>query len=979
VHAPQKLVEQLQRVADQAQAASAAVFLPTPWEPTARALLLHVGPEAPLPELASQDAAEAFSAEVAETGHWAGHPAAADGIVASRSGDGVLIPVPLLTSLWAGAVAPGAGTPRRRQSDGRGPSSTAGWVGLRFAPLPDGSAGPASRTNVLLAHSLASTVVSLYGLLTDPLTGLPGRNELHGALRLDLHRARRRRLPCALVLVNPIGLDWVNAQHGRRAGDAVVREVVQALQSLLRRSDVLMRYGGAIFALPLGNVGASGAILVAERVRAHIAGRGFLNDTVRLRCAVGVVACEAAQAEALDPLDLLRRANEALAEARQQGGETAVVWRDAATGADAPTTDRLFGIFTGRTDKDYRNMGLLWDVLQVLSAARGSAELALHVVERLRTLLRPERVGLFISDDAGPRLLVGQQRGRDGAPVPLSAADVSEAERALMADAVASGEVRQGAVVIESAGEAGRELLGIAVPLLTSGRVLGTLSLVGTPEALDLDKTDLPVLTGVAAQLAVALDREHLAELNRVRAEHERRRLQAEVQDLRSALHQSQFVFQSTAMNDLLSRARRVAATDTTVLITGESGTGKERLAQTVHQLSARRTKPFVIVDCGAIPATLIDSELFGHERGAFTGAQQRSLGRLAQADGGTVLLDEIGELPLDVQSRLLRFVQEKTISMVGGTRSRTVDVRIIAATNRRLEDEVKAGRFREDLFYRLNVVRLHIPPLRERPDDVRLLAEHFSRTFAAEQRKPLAGFTPEAEALVLSHPWPGNVRELQNVILQAVVMSEADRLEVNDLALPPVVGESAPHAVAAPASRPVPAQPPPAPDGPPGTSPDPESASRAGGDGWSNLRAALDAEVCAAAAAQPRASLPIGRWLADDLVLAALDVAGGTRARAADRLGLPLTTFARRLAQAVAERPISTRPPTWTAVTEALAEVLAAPGAARSALADAIEVLLLDVVVTRVPGHLAYAASLLDLSTPTLKRRLAARAESHA
>jgi diguanylate cyclase (GGDEF)-like protein len=296
MHTPQKLVEQLQRVADQAQAASAAIYLPTPWEPAARALLLHVGGEAPLSELATQDAAEAFAAEVAETGHWAGHPAAADGIVASRSGDGVLIPVPLLTSLWAGAVAPGTATPRRRQSDGRGPSSTAGWVGLRFAPTPDGSAGPASRTNVLLAHSLASTVVSLYGLLTDPLTGLPGRNELHGALRLDLHRARRRRLPCALVLVNPIGLEWVNAQHGRRAGDAVVREVVQSLQSLLRRSDVLMRYGGAIFALPLGNVGAPAALLVAERVRNHIAARGFLNDSVRLRCAVGVVACEAAQA-----------------------------------------------------------------------------------------------------------------------------------------------------------------------------------------------------------------------------------------------------------------------------------------------------------------------------------------------------------------------------------------------------------------------------------------------------------------------------------------------------------------------------------------------------------------------------------------------------------------------------------------------------------------------------------------------------------
>ena len=586
----------------------------------------------------------------------------------------------------------------------------------------------------------------------------------------------------------------MNAHHGRRAGDAVVREVVQRLQSLLRRSDVLMRYGGAIFALPLGHGDRAGALLVAERVRSHIAGRAFLNDTVSLRCAVGVVAAEAADTETLEPLDLLRRANEALAAARQQGGEAVVVWRDDATGADAPATDRLFGIFTGRTDKDYRNMGLLWDVLQVLSGARGSTELAQKVVERLRTLLRPDRVGLFLSDEAGPRLLVGQEV-RAGSVVALAAADVSEAERGLIAEAAARGDVCQGPVTLPGGDgtAAGRTPVGIAVPLVTGGRVLGVLALVGAPETLDLDKSDLPVLTGVAAQLAVALDREHLADLHRVRAEHERRRLQAEVQDLRSALQGGQLVFQSPAMHELLNRTRRVAATETTVLITGESGTGKERLAQTVHQLSARRAKPFVIVDCGAIPATLIDSELFGHERGAFTGAQQRSLGRLAQADGGTVLLDEIGELPLDVQSRLLRFVQEKTISMVGGTRPRTVDVRIIAATNRRLEEDVSAGRFRADLFYRLNVVRLHIPPLRERPDDVRLLAEHFARGFAAEQRKPVAGFSPEAERRVIAYAWPGNVRELQNVILQAVVLSDGDRLEASDLLLPEAEAPAAP------------------------------------------------------------------------------------------------------------------------------------------------------------------------------------------
>ena len=376
-----------------------------------------------------------------------------------------------------------------------------------------------------------------------------------------------------------------------------------------------------------------------------------------------------------------------------------------------------------------------------------------------------------------------------------------------------------------------------------------------------------------------------------------------------------------------------------------------------------------MIVDCGAIPATLIDSELFGHERGAFTGAQQRSLGRLAQADGGTVFLDEIGELPLDVQSRLLRFVQEKTISMVGGTRARTVDVRIIAATNRRLEDEVRAGRFRDDLFYRLNVVRLHIPPLRERPEDVRLLAEHFTRTFAAEQRKLVTGFTAEAEQRVLAHTWPGNVRELQNVILQAVVLSDGDRLDVADLALP-----ATPATDATPPASEVRAPAAPAP-----SVARPESSAPAAGalPAWDALRARLDAEVVAAVRAEPRASWPLGRWVAADLTLAAHAAAAGVRVRAAERIGVPLSTYVRRLTHATAERAITTRPPSWEAVREALAAVVADLDSADGCLADRVDALLLDVVIHHVPAQLSYAASLLDLSTPTLKRRLTVRAAS--
>ncbi len=973
----ERLAAQLAHLAQQAGAVSASVFLPTPWNPSAPVVLVHAGDAPPLPELATPEAAEAFVAEVLESGAWNGASVTTDGFVTSKSGDGVLIAAPLLTSLWtaaAGAGTPPAGLLRRRTVDQRRTAPAAGWIALRLPPTS--SPAPGAPTAIALAHALASTIVSVYSVLTDPLTGLPGRHELMGVLRADLDRARRRRLPCALLLVNPLGLDTVNEQLGRRAGDGLIREVVHTMQSLLRRSDVLMRYGGAIFALPLGHVGADAALLVAERIRQHLAGRAFLQETMHLKCAVGVVACDAHDAEGLEPLDLLKRVNDALGLARQRQGDDVVLWQPEA-GEAGPSTDRLLGIFTGRTDKDYRNMGLLWDVLQAVSSAAGSTDLAAKVVERLFAVLHPTRAALFVTGDAGERLLFGQQRLDDlGEPRAIGAGDLTEDERAVVSAAVDAGAVRQRSTQVVTADGERRPQVAVAVPLITDGRTLGAVALVGSPEVLDLDRTDIHVLSGVAGQLAVALDREHLAERHRVHSEHERRRLQAEVLGLRS--QQSPIVFQSAAMAEVMSRARRVAATDTTVLITGESGTGKEMMAQTLHQLGGRRARPFVIVDCGAIPATLIDSELFGHERGAFTGAQQRSSGRLAMADGGTVFLDEIGELPLDVQSRLLRFVQEKTISMVGGTKARKVDVRIVAATNRRLEDEVRAGRFREDLFYRLNVVRLQIPPLRERPEDVRLLAEHFARAAAAEQRKPLAGFTPAAERALAAHRWPGNIRELQNTILQAVVLTDGDRLDATDLKL----ADAGALALPTPTPTPTPTVPvviaPSAPWPPP--LPATPAGARDGGAGsifdvaWDGLRRALDDEVRQAASATPRLTLPIGRWLAHEVVLVAHEHAAGIGARAAARIGLPQTTFARRLRQAETDRQLSTRPPTWGALRAALLAVIAADDLPVDGLADRAESLLLDVVLTHAPTPLAYAAALMGLSPPTMKQRLATR-----
>lgn len=225
-----------------------------------------------------------------------------------------------------------------------------------------------------------------------------------------------------------------------------------------------------------------------------------------------------------------------------------------------------------------------------------------------------------------------------------------------------------------------------------------------------------------------------------------------------------------------------VAPTDTTVLVLGESGTGKELVARAIHERSHRASKPFVVINCTAYPSTLLESELFGHEKGAFTGALRRKIGRFEQADGGTVFLDEIGDIDAVAQTKLLRVLQQQTIDRLGGNQSIRVDVRIIAATNKNLSVEVKEGRFREDLFYRLNVIPIQLPPLWERPKDIHILAQHFLERFSKEQEKRVVGFRSEAMRKLIENRWPGNVRELENSIEHAVVLAKDSLIELKDL-----------------------------------------------------------------------------------------------------------------------------------------------------------------------------------------------------
>ena len=279
----------------------------------------------------------------------------------------------------------------------------------------------------------------------------------------------------------------------------------------------------------------------------------------------------------------------------------------------------------------------------------------------------------------------------------------------------------------------------------------------------------------------------------------ERREVRVEAENLRRQLRERDdeglqgLIGASPAMQKVYRVARQVASSRATVLVTGESGTGKGELARAIHALGPRKGKPFVSLHCAALAESLLESELFGHEKGSFTGAERRRAGRFEQADGGTLFLDEVGEIPALTQVKLLRVLQERTFERVGGNEQVQVDVRVIAATNRDLAADVESGRFREDLFYRLNVVHVEMPPLRLRGADVIMLADRFLRRFALENHRRVEGFTDKARTKLVAHRWPGNVRALENMIERAVVLCEGTQIDEDDLPF-----EAAPEAFGA-------------------------------------------------------------------------------------------------------------------------------------------------------------------------------------
>jgi len=426
------------------------------------------------------------------------------------------------------------------------------------------------------------------------------------------------------------------------------------------------------------------------------------------------------------------------------------------------------------TARTVRDLNVLLEFSRTLNSVRGLAALQEKVLEAVLAIVPADQAAVLLSEDGvgGFSSIVGRHR-RLGPNQPIHASQTILSRVLEENLAVLSNDVQSDAAYREADSLLERKVHSVlAVPLEVQGKMLGVMYLDASSPGARFDSDLLEFVATLGNITALAI--ENARHIERLGGEN--RRLYEELN-----IHHS-MIGESKAMHEVYDFVSRVAGRDSTVLISGESGTGKELVARAVHANSGRTNKPFVAINCAAITETLLESELFGHERGAFTGAVSQKKGKLEVAEGGTVFLDEIGELAVPMQAKLLRVLQEREFERVGGTRSIKLDVRLIAATNRDLKEASRTGTFRPDLYYRLNVVSLHMPALRERREDIPLLAAFFAAQYGEKVKRRVAGISPEARACLQRYDWPGNVRELENAIERAVVLGSTELILIDDL-----------------------------------------------------------------------------------------------------------------------------------------------------------------------------------------------------
>jgi len=438
-----------------------------------------------------------------------------------------------------------------------------------------------------------------------------------------------------------------------------------------------------------------------------------------------------------------------------------------------------------------RDLAALMKVSTTINAIRGLPELQKTLLELMFEVVPAKRGAILLVDSSEKEgeeefssvFALDREKGHDETikvSRPLARQVLRDGTGLLIGDREDTASLEQ------SLGDAQTSSL-LCVPLIMTGKSLGVLYLDTNEPDVHFDSDHLQLASAIAAITAVAIENaRHIEWL-----ESENKRLIAD------AGIEHNMVGESLRMRQVYQFIAKVAPTDSSVLITGESGTGKELVARAIHQNSKRSGKPFIAVNCAALAESILESELFGHEKGAFTGAVTQRKGRLEIADEGTLFLDEIGELSAPLQVKLLRVLQEREFERVGGTRTIKVDIRLLAATNRNLEDRITQGLFRQDLFYRLNVLQLEMPPLRQRQEDIPLLAKYFAARYGEKCNRKITSISSEAQKRLLTYDWPGNVRELENAIERAVVLGTTDLILLEDL--PEAILETESRTMAAP------------------------------------------------------------------------------------------------------------------------------------------------------------------------------------
>jgi len=422
--------------------------------------------------------------------------------------------------------------------------------------------------------------------------------------------------------------------------------------------------------------------------------------------------------------------------------------------------------------RQVESLNALLRISGAIHSVRDPAKLAPHLLELIFEVIPAEHGVVLLVQRDGDFALIA----RHGTPGSASPTTVSRTIVRRVAEggvAVLNNEIRESPDLMQVPSLLSSQVRSLlAVPLQVYDRVTGVLYLATSSPVTRFDEDHLQLLTAIAGMAAVAMDNARHVEM----LSEENRRLQSEL-NLQHCM-----VGESPRMREVLQFTAKAAPTESTVLLRGESGTGKELVARAIHQNSQRREKPFVAINCAALTESLLESELFGYEKGAFTNALAQKKGKLETADGGTIFLDEVGELAQVLQAKLLRVLQEREFDRVGGTRPVQVNVRVIAATNRDLEDAIKAGLFRQDLYYRLNVVSFMLPPLRERRQDIPLLASYFIDKHSRQARRRVSGLSPQARAILIAYDWPGNIRELENSIERAIVLGSSEVVLAEDL-----------------------------------------------------------------------------------------------------------------------------------------------------------------------------------------------------